>query len=101
MVSSGSPSSVVGGFSINQLSVFLSWLQRAKAPSLHGHYPASTLLWASPTPPEAAGRLLVPARLRFGACAPSPPQEVSQVPGPPCADAPPSLPREVPPLRAI
>jgi hypothetical protein len=40
--------------STNQLFAGLSQLPHAKAPSLHGHYPASSLLWASPTPPEAA-----------------------------------------------
>src|SRR6266571_1096801 len=74
---------------------------RAKAPSLHGHYPASTLLWASPTPPRAAETVIGSrsASLRRSRAVAA--QEVSQVPGLPCADAPPSLPREVPPLLAI
>jgi hypothetical protein len=45
----------------------------SKAPSLHGHYPASLLLWASPTPTVV--RLPVMSSLRRLA-----PQWVSQVP---------------------
>ena len=37
---------------------------QGKAPSLHRHYPASTLLWASPTPDTAKHRLCIP----YGCC---------------------------------
>jgi hypothetical protein len=33
---------------------------QGKAPWLHGHYPASSLLWASPTPDAAPCRLWIP-----------------------------------------
>ena len=49
----------------------------SKAPSLHGHYPASSLLWASPTPGQA--RLAVMSSLKLVQL-PLLPCRVSQVP---------------------
>ena len=63
-VSSAAPCPVVVWLPIPISSVAFSVrLAHAKAPWLHGHYPASSLLWASPTPQP-------PERTLFLHCAP-------------------------------
>ena len=61
-------------------SGFLLLLQNraySKAPSLHGRYPASSLLWASPTPCRASQWLCIPAARWSHSL---PPDRVSQAP---------------------
>jgi hypothetical protein len=55
-----------------QLHVF------GKAPLLHGHYPASSLLWTYPTPDQAGRRLWIPCCRWLPCC--QPPGQVSQAP---------------------
>jgi hypothetical protein len=51
--------SVVGYIASKPLDRSLSPSRSAKAPSLHGRYPASSLLWASPTPPPPTHALWI------------------------------------------
>ncbi len=54
-------SSVSGHLSKRHSSLLTPRVQ-GKAPWLHGHYPASSLLWASPTPDTAINQLFIPGR---------------------------------------
>ncbi len=51
---------VQAGFSSSYRIMFLQNHVFSKAPSLHGRYPASSLLWASPTPGQGRFRLCLP-----------------------------------------
>jgi hypothetical protein len=81
--SGGVASSVVGV--ANRFSSSCCKHTFSRAPSLHGNYPASSLLWAPPTPEWAATALcLPPVALRSS---PSP-SRASQVPRQTCPHAP-------------
>jgi hypothetical protein len=84
-------SAVVGG--ANRFSSSCRKHTFSRAPSLHGHYPASPLLWAPPTPGRAMPVLCLPP-VTLG---PSPPpSRASQVPRQTCPHAPSPLTPESP-----
>ena len=99
----------------NEVGRSLFWEQRSmciltpfarrvlgRAPSLHGHYPASSLLRAPPTPDRAVARLWVPLRLVDASpkCE-SPLERVSQVPDDSVGIRRPLSPRRARPLQAF
>jgi hypothetical protein len=69
----------------NQLRFSLSPLRSAKAPWLHGRYPASTLLWASPTPQPPAPALWIRRMLRSALAEPGAGVSQPAQPHLPCA----------------
>ena len=98
----------------NEVGRSLFWEQRSmciltpfarrvlgRAPSLHGHYPASSLLRAPPTPDRAVARLWVPALVDASPKCESPLERVSQVPDDSVGIRRPLSPRRARPLQVF